>query len=126
MLAPIAGTPYGDVPAFAREHAPDGLIVYVEAADDEAFAICRFLHGLRYAGWFDDASAVLVARTLAPDSSTMTQADAVRDALGDLDVPVVLDVECGHVAPFLPLVNGALARVVMDGARREITQDLGR
>ena len=62
---------------------------------------------MRYAGWFDHASAVLVGRTLAPDSDGMTQHDAVRDALGDLDVPVVLDVECGHVAPFLPLVNGA-------------------
>ncbi len=56
----------------------------------------------------------------------MTQQDAVRDALGDLDVPVVLDVECGHVAPFLPLVNGAPARVVLDGERREISQELGR
>jgi hypothetical protein len=26
------------------------------------------------------------------------------------------------VQPFLPLVNGAMARVVVDGARREITQ----
>ena len=36
----------------------------------------------------------------------------------------VLDVECGHVAPRMPLVNGALARLVVDGDRQEITQEL--
>ena len=65
---------------------------------------------------------MLIGRTQAPASETMTQHEAVRDALGDLDVPVVLDVECGHVAPWLPLVNGAHARVVVDDTRREITQ----
>ena len=54
----------------------------------------------------------------------LTQHGAVADALGDLGIPIVLDVECGHVAPYLPLVNGALARVVVDGDRREITQTL--
>ena len=36
---------------------------------------------------------------------------------------MVLDVGIGHVQPRLPLVNGALARVVVDGDRQEITQD---
>jgi len=126
VLGPLAGTPYGDVAAFGQEHADEGLVVYLEASDDEAFTICRMLHAMRYAGWFDHARVVLIGRTHAPASETMTQHEAVRDALGDLDVPVVLDVECGHVAPYLPLVNGAPARVVMDGDRCEITQDLSR
>jgi len=121
-LGPLAGTRYGDVAAFGAEHAEEGLVVYLEASDDEAFTICRMLHATRYAGWFDHARAVLIGRTHAPASDTMTQHEAVRDALGDLDVPVVLDVECGHVAPYLPLVNGAPARLVVDGTRREITQ----
>ncbi len=122
-LGPLAGTPYGDVRAFGEEHGP--LIVYVEASDDEAFTICRHLHGLRLAGWFDHAVAVLVGRTPAPDSEGgFTQRDAVVDALGMLDLPVVLDLEIGHVPPHLPLVNGATARVVIDGDVREITQEL--
>ena len=126
VLGALAGTEYGDVAAFGAEHADEGLLLYLEASDDEAFTICRMLHAMRYAGWFEQARAVLIGRTHAPDSPTMTQHGAVRDALGELEVPVVLDVECGHVAPFLPLVNGVSARLVVDGARREITQDLSR
>ncbi len=47
---------------------------------------------------------------------------AVADALGMLDLPVVLDLEIGHVPPHLPLLNGATARIVVDGQHQEIAQ----
>jgi len=123
-LAHLAGTPYGDVAAYGEEHAGDGLVVFLEAAEHGPFDVARALHGMRLAGWFDQATAILVGRTRAPDASGLTQHEAVRDALGMLDLPIVLDVEVGHAQPQLPLVSGALARVVVDGERREIVQTL--
>jgi muramoyltetrapeptide carboxypeptidase LdcA involved in peptidoglycan recycling len=67
---------------------------------------------------------VLVGKTHAPDHPDLTQREAVVDALGRLDLPIVTDLEIGHVPPHLPLVNGALARVVVDEDRHEITQTL--
>jgi muramoyltetrapeptide carboxypeptidase LdcA involved in peptidoglycan recycling len=119
----LAGTPYGDVRGWA-ESLDEPTIVYVEACEDHAVDICRHLHAMRLAGWFDRAAAVLVGRTRAPDHPDLTQRGAVLDALGRLDVPLVWDLEIGHVPPHLPLVNGALARVVVDGDTREITQTL--
>ncbi|MCZ7413206.1 S66 family peptidase [Streptomyces sp. WMMC897] len=123
-LCNLAGTRYLDIAAFARANAPEGLIVYVEAAEHNAFTICRNLHGMRLAGFFDAANAVLVGRTSAPDCGSFTQHDAVRDALGSLGVPVVADVECGHTPPYLPIVNGARGRVVHTATRSELTQTL--
>ncbi|WHP17837.1 hypothetical protein [Cellulomonas sp. ES6] len=101
-MTALAGTPYGDVAAFGRAHADDGLVVYVEAAAEDAAAVCRALHGMRLAGWFDHANAVLVGRTRAPDHPRLTQREAVLDALGRLDVPIVLDVEKGTCRPTCP------------------------
>lgn len=130
VLSGIAETPYADVRAFAREHGP--LVVYLEAAEADAFTVCRQLHTLRLHGWFEQAAAVLVGRTLAPDSGAgtdgMTQRQAVLDALAGVAgaaggaLPIVFDMEIGHVPPHLPLLNGARARVQVDEARRLITQ----
>ena len=121
-LAHLAGTRYLDTAGFAGD---EPLLVYVEACEDSAFTICRQLHGMRLAGFFDRAAAVLVGRTRATDSPTLTQHEAVLDALGPLRVPVVADVECGHVPPYLPLVNGARGRVLHTAVRSQIVQTLG-
>ncbi|MGL5931216.1 MAG: LD-carboxypeptidase [Dermatophilaceae bacterium] len=67
-LCNLAGTRYADPAPLAA--LGDGLLVYVEAAEDDAPTICRNLHGMRLNGVFDGASAVLVGRTAAPDSAT--------------------------------------------------------
>lgn len=41
-----------------------------------------------------------------------------------LEVPIILDLEIGHVPPHLPLVNGATARMIVDGDIHEIAQEL--
>jgi len=125
VLGPLAGTPYADLPAYGRAFAEEGLLVYVEVAEYGAYDACRLLHGLRYAGWFEHANAVLIGRTPAPDAPDLTQLEAVEDALGELGIPVVTEMDIGHTQPFLPLVNGAPARVVVRDDVRELTQTLG-
>ncbi|MFG2357836.1 S66 peptidase family protein [Streptomyces sp. NPDC048521] len=121
-LCNLTGTPFLDVSSLCRDESRGGLIVYVEAARADAFAVCRHLHGMRLAGFFDRASAVLVGRTRAPDGASLTQHEAVLDALGPLGVPIIADVECGHVPPHMPIVNGAHGRVVYARDRKELTQ----
>lgn len=123
-VAHLAGTPFGDVRRFVAEHAPEGTVVYLESAGSDAADVTRRLLGLRYAGWFDDARAVLLGRTRGADLPGWTQHDAARHALGDLGVPVLADVDCGHVAPHLALVNGALATVEHSAAGSVLTQTL--
>ncbi|WP_281401237.1 hypothetical protein [Actinokineospora xionganensis] len=115
----LMGTRFGDTSAI-----PGDLLVYVEASGDDAATICRNLHGMRLAGFFDRANAVLIGRTRAPGIASLTQHEAVVDALGGLGVPLIADVECGHVPPYLPLVNGALGRVVHNATESTVTQTL--
>lgn len=123
-VANLAGTPDGELATFAARHAPEGLVIYLEAAESPAYEIGRRLHQLRQAGWFDAATAVLTGRTGAPDSPGYTQRDAVADALGDLAVPILLDVDLGHVPPQLALVNGAVAEIRWSPENASLSQTL--
>jgi muramoyltetrapeptide carboxypeptidase LdcA involved in peptidoglycan recycling len=109
---------------FAQQYAPDGLIVYVEAAEHDAATICRNLHGMRLAGFFTAANAVIVGRSAAPDQPQLTQDEAVLDALSPLGLPIVADVECGHVPPHLPIVNGARGRLWYSSTDGRLEQTL--
>lgn len=124
VLSPLAGTPYADVPAFARQHAEQGVLVFLEACEWSPYDVARALHGFRLAGWFEQASGVVIGRPAAPDLEAWTQHQAVADALGSLEIPVVLDVDCGHVAPYLPLVTGVPTRVTVRDGRGTVSQTL--
>ena len=122
-VAPLAGTRWGDVRTLTGDD--ERLIVYLEVAESGALDAARALWAIRLAGWFDTADAVLIGRTHAPPAAGFSQRDAVASALSDLDVPVILDVDCGHVVPAMAFVNGARARVIIDNDRASITQTLG-
>ena len=124
----LAGGRFADLDAFAEAHAPDGIVHVLDVAEWPSTDICRALHGMRLRGWFDRSTGILVSRTRAPGLPDFSQHDAVRDALGMLGVPILADVECGHVPPFHALVQGADTTVCFepaDGAARgTITQRL--
>ena len=123
----LAGTPFGDVAAFAHEHAPEGLMLYLEAAGDHnTIGIAQDLWRMRLAGWFTHVNAVLIARSDLPPAQGLTFETAVRSALGDLGIPLVIDVDCGHLPPHLTLANGALAHLTISAEHTSLVQSLGR
>jgi len=124
VISMLPGTPYGDVERFARDYAPEGLLFYLEVCEEPAPGACRMLHHMRLAGWFRHANAILVGRTSAPSAKNFTQLDALVDALGDLNIPVLYDMDIGHVPPQAILVNGVLATVTFGRGRNTIVQKL--
>ncbi|HET7398575.1 MAG TPA: S66 peptidase family protein [Intrasporangium sp.] len=123
-LSHLTGTAYGNMREFARTHAEDGTLHYLDIDAWGAYDVCRALHGMRMAGWFEGARGILVSRTDAPDEDGFTRHDAIRDALCALDVPILANIECGHVPPRLALVNGARATVTFTAEEQSIRQTL--
>jgi muramoyltetrapeptide carboxypeptidase LdcA involved in peptidoglycan recycling len=124
VISMLPASPYGDVPGFARTCAPEGLLLYVEMAEGNTAEFARMLHCIRLAGWCEQANAVLVGRSAGPQLREFTVRDALLDALGDLPVPVLYDMDIGHQPPQLLLINGALAEVCFQGAQSYIAQTL--
>jgi hypothetical protein len=64
------------------------------------------------------------SRGAQPGFGSFTQLDALRFALEGLDVPVLYDIDFGHVPPQMALVNGALATVSLAGTAGTLVQSL--
>ncbi|MCC3701717.1 LD-carboxypeptidase [Rouxiella badensis] len=113
-ISRLAGTRFGDVPKFCEQHKQDGVILYFENAEMAPCELTRTLLSLKMHGWFDGVAGVLFGRSAAPavtDPTLQNYHDALESALGDLSIPVLYDVDIGHVPPQLSLVNGAMAKV---------------
>ncbi len=115
-LMHTAGTPHGDVRAFIKacRDAGEATIVYLENAEQSPTSLVRALHRLRWAGWLDGISGLLIGRSAAPDStapSALRYIDALHSTLGALGCPVIVDVDIGHRPPQMVLINGAPAEV---------------
>lgn len=124
-VARLAGSRYGDVPAFVRMHAGDGSLLYLENCEMAPVELLRALWSLRLAGWFDGVAGVLLGRSAGPDArdaQRLNYRGAVEAVLGDLPCPVLLDVDIGHRQPQFTLINGALATVRFAGDNGSITQ----
>ena len=124
IVSRLVGTPFGDIALFANTYAPEGLIVYLENAESNAFEVARTLHHLRLAGWFERANAVMIGRSSGAIAESFTQEDAIADALGQLGIPVFYNVDIGHVPPQQLIVNGALASIRYGANHKSITQRL--
>lgn len=116
-LMSLVGTRFGDVPRFQREHANEGVIVFLENCDLDPSRYARALHHLSLAGWFEGAQAILVGRTQAKETSAEDQEAVLRRVLGDRGIPVVYGADVGHQPPQWTLIEGALATLHVEDGR---------
>jgi muramoyltetrapeptide carboxypeptidase len=113
-LMQLTGSPHGDVPGFIRQHERDGVVLYLENAEQSPTAMVRALQQLRWAGWMDGVSGLLLGRSAGANATTandLSYHQAVQQTLTTLTCPVLMDMDIGHLPPQLMLVNGSMADV---------------
>ena len=63
-------------------------------------------------GYFKYCKGILFGRPLiVREDYEMKYFDAIKQALGDLDIPIIYDTDIGHVPPQMPIVNGGILEV---------------
>jgi muramoyltetrapeptide carboxypeptidase LdcA involved in peptidoglycan recycling len=125
VLINLCGTEYDQVAQFADRYQEDGILWFLEACDLNVFGICRALWQLEHAGWFQHVSGFLIGRPLnGNESMGMDRYTAVLEILGKYEVPVIMDVDLGHVPPAMPLICGSYAHVWADGNEMTVSMEL--
>lgn len=123
-LIALCGTKYDQVSSFIKKQE-DGVIWYLEACDLSPLGIRRGIFQLKEAGWFDNAKGFLIGRPLCYPVNMMgvDRFNAATDNLLGLNVPILMDVDLGHLPPSLPMKNGAHATVSFEKENLKIVYD---
>jgi len=113
ILFTLAGTRFDGVRAFADRYRDDGIVWFFEACELSPMDVRRCLWALSEAGWFRGANGFLVGRPMRYGESAMgmNMYNAVTGVLGKYGVPVLADLDIGHLPPMMPLISGSLATV---------------
>ncbi len=117
ILTNLVGTAYDRVEEFQDRYKEDGIIWFMEACDLNVFSIRRALWQMKEAGWFTNARGFLIGRPRIFDEPMMglDRHTAVTGILGDLHVPIIQDLDIGHLPPMVPLICGSVAEVTVNG-----------
>lgn len=116
-LVNLLGTEYDRTAVFAQRYQEDGILWFLEACDLNVMAIRRAIWQMKHAGWFAHVKGFLIGRPYVHGQELMglDQYHAVVDLLKEYGVPVLLDLDLGHVAPMMSLVCGSYATVQLYG-----------
>lgn len=116
-LVNLLGTKYDKVTEFAEGYKEEGIIWFLESCDLNVMSIRRAVWQMKNAGWFSHVKGFLIGRPLVFGQEMMglDHYHAVYDLLEELQVPVVMDVDLGHLPPMMPLICGSSATVVING-----------
>ncbi|MDE6924678.1 MAG: LD-carboxypeptidase [Acetatifactor sp.] len=115
-LVNLSGTRFDKTMEFAEKYKDDGIIWFLEACDLNVFAIRRAMWQLEETGWFRHVKGFLIGRPLnGGEMMGLDAYDAVLEVAGRKGVPVIMDVDLGHLPPMMPLIVGSLAEVTLSG-----------
>ncbi|MDE7298357.1 MAG: LD-carboxypeptidase [Lachnospiraceae bacterium] len=112
-LVNLLGTKYDFVAKFNEKYQSDGIIWFLESCDLNIMSIYRAIWQMQHAGWFQHVKGFLFGRPLCFGQTMfgMDQYRAVTELLAQYNVPIIMDLDIGHLPPAMPLICGSLAEV---------------
>lgn len=126
-LVNLLGTKYDRTTAFVEKYKEDGILWFLEACDLNLMGIRRAMWQMEHAGWFKNCSGFLIGRPLngmGVEDFGIDHYQAVCEMLYQYHVPVLMDLDIGHLPPMMPLICGSMAEVTSDGKQYRIRMRL--
>jgi muramoyltetrapeptide carboxypeptidase LdcA involved in peptidoglycan recycling len=124
IIRHLIGTPFGNVQDFRKKHFQnDHLIWYFENCELTTTDLRRSLVQMKLSGWFENCSGILFGRSDGNQPiDDYTAEDVYKDLADELQIPIIYDIDCGHLPPQVTLINGAFAEIEVENGKGVIVQ----
>ncbi|MFP5112510.1 S66 family peptidase [Bacillaceae bacterium C204] len=124
IIRHLIGTPFGDVDTFRKHHINgEPVIWFLENCELNTTDLRRSLVQMKLAGWFENCSGLMFGRSEANKPvENYTVEDVYQDLADELEIPVIYDIDCGHLPPQITFINGAFAEVKVSEGQGTVLQ----
>ncbi len=108
----LIGTKYDHVKEYIEKYKEDGIIWFLEIFEKSTPQLYLNLWQMKNAGYFEHCKGIIFGRSLMlREDDELTFPQAVKDAIGNLNIPVIYDADIGHVSPQMPIVSGTILEI---------------
>ena len=115
IIVHFFGTKYDKIKEYCNTYKEDGMVWFLDVYEMFSPQVLRYLWQMKNAGYFENCKGIIFGRPfLIREDYGMSFEMAVKEALGKLDIPIILDCDIGHVPPQMPIVNGAILEVMCE------------
>lgn len=117
----IIGSKFDRLKEYCDRYKEDGIVWVIEEYEGNTPEHYRTLWRMRNMGLFDNCKGIIFGRPLmVREDYEISYKDAIEDAIGDLNIPVILDADVGHLAPQIPIVTGSIIEVTSQNGKGTI------
>ncbi|MBQ8891730.1 MAG: LD-carboxypeptidase [Bacilli bacterium] len=111
-ITEILGTKYDYVEDFTSKY-PEGMLWYLDIYDSNPLDLYRRLLQMKWSNWFKNINGIVIGRTRSlKECDDLTYEDVLHKVFDDMNIPVVLDADIGHVMPQFSIINGSFGTFI--------------
>lgn len=115
VIINIIGTKYDKINDYIEKYKNDGIVWFLDVYEMSTPQVFCHLWQMKNAGYFEYCKGIIFGRPLMiREDYEMSFSDVIKEAIGDLDIPIILDADIGHVPPQMPIVNGSILDVTCE------------
>ena len=121
LITELFGTRFDKTKDFLEKYKDDGIIWYFDVCELSSESLIRTLWKLKDNGYFKYTKGILFSRVYSCNSYyDITYEEAIYESLKDLNIPIIINADIGHVSPRMTIINGAIATITSSKGKAKI------
>lgn len=122
-ISEIIGTKYDNVSNFCNFFSK-GVIWYLDIYNLNPLELYQKLWTIKINNWFTNTNGILIGRTKSlKEIEDFTYGDALHKVFDDMNIPVIYDVDIGHIMPQFSIINGSFGTFIYKNNKGILIQE---
>lgn len=125
ILSEIFGTRFDYTKEFLEKYKDDGIIWYFDNCEFSSEGLIRILWKMKNMDYFKYCKGIIFGRSATESSYyEISFKEAVEHSLKDLNIPIIINADIGHISPRMTIINGAIANIICKDNKGSINFEL--